>query len=165
MIGPHKSETAGWTLAIEESKAVVKIIQKLLRPFTLQDEDWETLAAIIGVAYNDTQQSSTWQTPFYLKYGNHPVNVYRNADTNNPHTEDRIEYLIRLQEAARDVIHDAQTVRQRYAEKHRRPSPEIKVQDLVLLRRKRSEQTKLAPPADGPFQVMTIANNVTLRFP
>ena len=89
------------------------------------------IAAIIEVAYNDTQQSSTGQTPFYINYGNHLVSIYRNADTNNPPAEDHIEYLIRLQEAIRDVIHDAHTIQQRHTDKHRHPSPEIKVEDQV----------------------------------
>ena len=49
-----------------QSEATVKIIQKLIRPFAFQDQDWETLLPSLEFAYNDTQQSSTGQTPFYL---------------------------------------------------------------------------------------------------
>ena len=90
-----------------QSEATVKIIQKLLRPFVFQDQDWETLLPSLEFAYNDTQQSTTGQTLFYLNYGFHPVGTYRHADTNNPHAEDHIQYLLRLQEAVRDAIHDA----------------------------------------------------------
>jgi transposase InsO family protein len=138
-----------------QSEAAVKIIQKLLRPFVLQGQDWEKLLPSLEFAYNDTQQSSTGQTPFYLNYGFHPMGTYRHADTNNPHAEDHVQYLLRLQEAARDAIHDAQQVQERYANKHRRPVPEIKVDDWVLLRRRKTEQRKLAPIADGPFKSST----------
>jgi hypothetical protein len=149
-----------------QSEAAVKTIQKLLRPFCLQEHNWEKLLPSLEFAYNDTQRSSTGQTPFYLNYGYHPTGTYRNADTNNPHAEDRIQYLLRLQEAARDAIHDAQTVQERYANKHRRPVPEIKIGDWVLLRRKSEHRTKLSPIADGPFQVTKVGtNNVTLNFP
>jgi hypothetical protein len=64
------------------------------------------------------------------------------------------------------VIHDTRTVQERYANQHRRPSPEIKVGDWILLRRQKEHQTKLAPTADGPFQALKIGtNNVTLKFP
>ena len=86
-----------------QSEATVKIIQKLIRPFVFQDQDWETLLPSLEFAYNDTQQSSTGQTPFYLNYGYHPKGTYRHADTNNPHAEDNVQYLLRLQEAARDT--------------------------------------------------------------
>jgi hypothetical protein len=112
-----------------QSEAAVKIIQKLLRPFVLQGQDWEKLLPSLEFAYNDTQQFSTGQTPFYLNYGFHPTGTYRHADTNNPHAEDHVQYLLQLQEAARDAIHDAQQVQERYANKHRRPVPEIKVDD------------------------------------
>ena len=149
-----------------QSEAAVKIIQKLIRPFVFQDQDWETLLPSLEFAYNDTQQSTTGQTPFYLNYGFHPVGTYRHADTNNPHAEDHVQYLLRLQEAARDAIHDAQQVQERYANKHRRPVPEIKVGDWILLRRKKADQTKLAPIADGPFKVLQVGtNNVTLELP
>jgi hypothetical protein len=149
-----------------QSEAAVKIIQKLLRPFVLQGQDWEKLLPSLEFAYNDTQQSSTGQTPFYLNYGFHPTGTYRHADTNNPHAEDHVQYLLRLQEAARDAIHDAQQVQEKYANKHRRPIPEIKVDDWVLLRRRKEEQRKLAPIADGPFKVLQVGtNNVTLKFP
>jgi Chromo (CHRromatin Organisation MOdifier) domain len=144
----------------------VKIIQKLLKPFCLQNQDWEELLPSLEFAYNDTKQSTTGETPFYLNYGYHPIGTYRHSDTNNPHVEDFVQYLVRLQEAARDAIHDAQTVQERYANQHRRPSPEIKVGDWVLLRRRKEHQTKLSPIADGPFQVLKIGtNNVTVKFP
>jgi hypothetical protein len=149
-----------------QAEATVKIIQKLIRPFTFQEQDWEILLPSLEFAYNDTQQSSTGQTPFYLNYGHHPVGTYRHADTRNPHAEDHVQYLLRLQEAARDAIHDAQSVQQKYANKHRRPSPEIKEGDWVLLKRRKEEKRKLAPIADGPFKVIKVGtNNVTLKFP
>jgi hypothetical protein len=149
-----------------QSEATVKIIQKLLKPFCFQEQDWEELLPSLEFAYNDTRQSSTNETPFYLNYGYHPTGTYRHSDTNSPHVEDYVQYLTRLQEAARDAIHDAQVVQERYANKHRRPSPEIKEGDWILLRRKKEHQTKLSPIADGPFKVLKVGtNNVTLKFP
>ena len=149
-----------------QSEATVKIVQKLIRPFAFQDQDWETLLPSLEFAYNDTQQSSTGQTPFYLNYGYHPKGTYRHADTKNPHAEDHVQYLIRLQEAARDAINDAQIVQARYANRHRSEIPPLKIGDWVLLRRKKADKTKFAPIADGPFQILEVGtNNVKLKFP
>ena len=149
-----------------QSEATIKIVQKLIRPFAFQDQDWETLLPSLEFAYNDTQQSSTGQTPFYLNYGYHPKGTYRHADTKNPHAEDHVQYLIRLQEAARDAINDAQTVQARYANRHRSEIPPLKIGDWVLLRRKKTDKTKFAPIADGPFRILEVGtNNVKLKFP
>ena len=149
-----------------QAEAAVKVIQKLLKPFVFQGQDWEDLLPSLEFAYNDTTQSSTGQTPFYLNYGHHPTGVTRHEPVNNPHAEDQVQYLLRLQEAARDAINDAQQVQRRNADKKRIAAALIKEGDWVLLRRKESEKRKLAPIADGPFQVTKVGTNtVTLRFP
>ena len=58
-------------------EATVKIIQKMLRPFVFQGQDWEGLLPTLEFAYNDTVQSSIGQTPFYLNYGYHPTGTTR----------------------------------------------------------------------------------------
>ena len=149
-----------------QSEATVKIVQKLIRPFAFQEQDWEMLLPSLEFAYNDTQQSTTGQTPFFLNYGHHPKGTYRHADTKNPHAEDHVQYLLRLQEIARDAINDAQMVQARYADKHRTKIPLMKPGDWVLLRRKKADKTKFAPIADGPFQILKVGtNNVKLKFP
>ena len=149
-----------------QAEAAVKVIQKLLKPFVFQGEDWEELLPSLEFAYNDTTQSSTGQTPFYLNYGHHPTGVTRHEPVDNPHAEDQVQYLLRLQEAARDAINDAQQVQRRSADKKRIAAALIKEGDWVLLRRKENEKRKLAPLADGPFQVTKVGTNaVTLRFP
>jgi transposase InsO family protein len=149
-----------------QAEATVKIIQKMLRPFVFQGQDWEELLPTLEFAYNDTVQSSTGQTPFYLNYGYHPTGTTHHESVNNPHAEDQVQYLLRLQEAARDAINDAQQVQRRNADKRRSAITLIKEGDWVLLRRKESQKRKLAPLADGPFQVIKVGTNtVTLQFP
>jgi hypothetical protein len=116
-----------------QSEATVNIIQKLLKSFCLQDQDWEKLLPSLEFAYNNTKQSGTSETPFYLNCGYHPTGAYQHTDTYCPHVEDRVQHLIRLQEATREPIHYAQTIQERYVNKHRRPAPEIKVGDWILL--------------------------------
>jgi hypothetical protein len=149
-----------------QSEAAVKVIQKLLHPFVFQDQDWEVLLPSLEFAYNDTQHATTGETPFRLNVGYHPSGPNRIDETNNPHVDDRIHYLERLQEAAKDAINDAQLVQQRHANAHRDSAPKYKVGDWVLLKRKESQKRKLAPLADGPFLITkTGTNTVTLKFP
>src|SRR5438477_9630348 len=158
--------TAAHPLTDGQSEAAVKVIQKLLKPFVFQEQDWEELLPSLEFAYNDTVQASTGQTPFYLNYGHHPTGVTRHEPVDNPHAEDQVQYLLRLQEAARDAINDAQQVQRRNADKKRIAAILIKEGDWVLLKRKESQKRKLAPLADGPFQVSKVGTNtVTLRFP
>ena len=149
-----------------QAEATVKTIQKMLRPFVFQGQDWKELLRTLEFAYNDTIQSSTGQTPFYLNYGYHPTGVTRHEPVNNPHAEDQVQYLLRLQEAARDAINDAQQVQRRNADKKRIAATIIKEGDWVLLKRKECDKRKLAPIADGPFLVTKVGTNtVTLQFP
>ena len=53
-----------------QAEAAVKVIQKLLKPFVFQGQDWEELLHSLEFAYNDTTKPSTDQTPFLLyNYG------------------------------------------------------------------------------------------------
>jgi hypothetical protein len=99
--------TADYLQTDGQSEAAVKIIQKLLRPFVYQDQDWEELLPTLEFAYNDTKQSTIRETPFYLNYGYHPTGPTRHELVSNPHAEDYIQYLLRLQQAAKDAINDA----------------------------------------------------------
>src|SRR5438045_8656630 len=96
-------------------EATVKTIQKMLRPFVFQGQDWKELLLTLEFAYNDTIQSSTGQTPFYLNYGYHPTGVTRHEKVNNSHDEDQVQYLLRFQEVSRDAINDVEQVHSRAA--------------------------------------------------
>ena len=93
-----------------QAEAAVKVIQKLLRPFVFQGQDWEELLPSLKFAYNNTTQSSTGQTPFYLNYRHHPTGVTQHEPVDNPHAEDQVQYLLRLQEAACNAINNTQQV-------------------------------------------------------
>jgi hypothetical protein len=80
--------------------------------------------------------------------------------------EDHIQYLLQVQEAARNAIVDAQQVQHRHANWHQSNVANIKEGDWVLLQRKQVERGKLAPIADGPFKVTKVSTNaITLKLP
>ena len=102
--------TAAYPQTDGQAEATVKVIQKLLKPLVFQEQYWEDLLPSLEFAYNDTVQSSTGQTPFYLNCRHHPTGVTRHEPVDNSHAEDQVRYLLRLQKAARDAINDAQQV-------------------------------------------------------
>ena len=136
---------------------LIKVVEKREEP-----TKWYT----VEKAYNNTVQSATDQTPFYLNYGHHPAGITRHEPVDNPHAEDKIRYLLRLQEAARDAINNTQQVQRRNADERRTDATLIKEGNWILLKRKEREKRKLAPIANRPFRVTKIGTNaVTLRFP
>jgi hypothetical protein len=150
-----------------QSEAMVKVIQKMLRPFTICGDDWEELLPTLEFAYNDTVQATTQQTPFFLNYGRNPVGA-RRADTSNvPNAEYFVDFLLQLQQAARDAIQDAQLIQARHADSHRIPAPHLNPGDWVLLKRKKNQEDKLGLSHDGPFKVLEMRgpNAVKLDFP
>ena len=63
-------------------------------------------------------------------------------------------------------MNEAQQVQRRNADRRRSEPKLITEGDWVLLKRKESDKRKLAPIADGPFQVTKVGSNaVTLKFP
>ena len=86
--------TAAYPQTDGQSEATVKTIQKLLWPFCFQEQDWEKLLLSLEFAYNDTQNNSTGQTPFYLNYEYHSIGTYRYSNTTSLHVEDRVQYLL-----------------------------------------------------------------------
>ena len=56
-------------------------------------------------------------------------------------------------------------VQARYANRYRSEISPLKVEDWVLLRRKKTDKTKFAPIADGSFRILEVGiNNIKLKF-
>ena len=94
-------------------------------------------------ADNDTVQASIGQIPFYLNYEHHSIGVTRHELIDNLHAEDQVRYLLRLQEAVRDAINDAQQVQRRNADKRRMDIALIKERDWVLLKKEEKRKKEI----------------------
>jgi hypothetical protein len=66
------------------------------------------LLLILEFAYNDTKQSIIREISFYLNYRYYLIGPTRYESVSNLYIEDYIQYLLRLQEAVKDAINDAQ---------------------------------------------------------
>ena len=56
-----------------QAEAAVKVVQKLLKPFVFQGQDWEELLPSLEFVYNDIMQSFINQILFYLNYVHHSI--------------------------------------------------------------------------------------------
>jgi hypothetical protein len=65
------------------------------------------LLLTLEFAYNDTKQSIIQEILFYLNYRYYSIGSTRHELVSNSYAEDYIQYLLRLQEAAKNAINDA----------------------------------------------------------
>lgn len=99
-----------------QAEAAVKVIQKMLRPFILAEQDWEELLLILKFAYNDTQSETTKQIFFYLNTGQHPIKGMPTKESWSLVTKAFVQHLHRLQGNARRAIQEAQDVQRKYVD-------------------------------------------------
>jgi hypothetical protein len=134
-------------------------ISECLRSFcSYKQNDWDQFLHIVEFGINDTRNSSTGYTPFYLLHGQHPKNLL-SLSNHTPSLD--AQTLQSLLSVVRDKIQIAQNRQAEIANRHRIESP-FQVGDLVListtdvkppnLRDRPSE--KLSSRYSGPFKII-----------
>ena len=175
-----KMSTANHPQTDGMTERVNRIVEDTLRSFVNHRQDnWDELLPLIQFAINDSTQTSTGETPFYLTSGQHPLTpssfinppaASQAAGTKSPWLEERAEAL-RL---ARDAMVAAQARQTFYADRGReekdlRVGDEVLVYKDFLLTPEARDQTsdKLRLKWHGPFKVMAIVapNAVRLELP
>ncbi|MGH2639958.1 MAG: reverse transcriptase domain-containing protein, partial [Rhabdochlamydiaceae bacterium] len=101
-----------------------RTIEDMLRAYVNERQnDWDKRLTAVEIAYNNSKQSSTGFSPFYLNAGQHPtlpLNTAVPLETNNASAEEMLEQLFDdLQEAKENTIR-AQEKQQHYTNLHRR---------------------------------------------
>ena len=82
--------------------------------------DWDQRLSMVEFVYNNAVHSSIGFTPFYLCYGQHPVNpanLLAGAETKNATAEDWMETLYKDLLQARENLMKAQERQKKYADK------------------------------------------------
>jgi hypothetical protein len=130
-------------------------------------DDWDQHLHKIEFGINDTVNSSTGYTPFYLEYGRHPANIL-NVNLN---TYDALALrdLRATYQVAKDHIRDAQDRYTMIANRRRLQSP-FQVGDLVLIslrdfRPPHLEDRpsgKLSDHYSGPYKITELIGDVPL---
>lgn len=142
-----------------------------------KDHDtWDIHLSAIRFAMNSAVTSSTGYSPAYLTFGREiraPADVIAdmraiiesdNAVTSlTPHLRRISNVLFE----AREVHEKTQAIQKRYADEGRRPAPDYKPGDLVLLKTQGSNDTasgqtpKFIPRRDGPYRVKEAVSSTT----
>lgn len=145
-------------------------LEQYLRCFIchLQD-DWVDLLPLAEFSYNNSQNASTKQSPFFANLGYHPnILPCIPIDTALPAVTDRISTLQRNLERLKENLETAQERYKKAADRFRKPTPAFKVGDLVWLSTKnmnlRVPSSKLGQKYMGPFKVTKLVGAVACRL-
>ncbi|KAG6441256.1 hypothetical protein O3G_MSEX001743 [Manduca sexta] len=140
---------------------------------------WDEHIAAIRFAMNSAVTASTGHSPAYLTFGRElraPADVLDDMraiiSSEIAHTA-ITPYLKRLScvlVEARDVHEKAQAAQKLHADQGRRPAPDYKVGDFVLLKTQgmkdtdRGHSSKFVPRRDGPYRIKSVTSPTTYRL-
>jgi hypothetical protein len=157
-----------------QTESMIKHLKRYLIAYTQDDgEDWDHHLSAAEIAFNNSRQSSTGFTPFFLNYGRHPHLPLQTAmrdigSSPNPAAAATVQELYDHIERAKTHLHRAQETQKKFADRHRRPVT-YAVGDRVFLRLSSSEQrsASLNNRYIGPLDVIAVpsAVNVQLALP
>ena len=135
---------------------------------------WEDGLAVVEFAMNNAWNESIQNTPFMLNYGQHPNDpVSARLRSQNQQVNRFVGNWHEQLKRAKQCIAAAQQRHKHAADKKRRPAPEYKFGDQVLLKTSffnvaKGFCRKFAPRWVGPFTVKKVSKNklaVTLSLP
>jgi len=131
-------------------------------------KDWDVKLAHAEFAYNRAPSVTTGHSPFEVVYGINPITPIELSalplDTQvHMDAKERIKVMKRLHESIKAQIEKSNAAYRRRANKNRKPA-HFQPGDLVWvhLRKERfpsKRKSKLAPRADGPFEVLERIND------
>jgi hypothetical protein len=169
----HHAQTDGQTE--RANRTVEDMLRAYVAPY---QEDWDEHMVAVEFAYNNSQQTSTKFSPFYLNYGRHPhtpMSLLVTSDSakdqgKSPAANAVVGQLQQELALAKHHLHQAQARQAEQANKHRQYGV-FKVGDKVLLStahlsitRPAGTTPKLAPRYCGPFEVTQVINDVAYRL-
>ena len=155
-----------------QTERMNRTLEEMLRPYCTNPDrqrHWERYLPLAEFAYNNTPQTATGHSPFYLCYGLHPVSPI-DLVTGTSHAESQ-DYLQDLRSALIDaecMLDLAQQRMKRYADLKRSPS-DLQVGDLVYIshaafppKRRGNKLTSLYYPQ--PFRVLEVIGSNAYRL-
>lgn len=165
-----------------QTEVVNKLLTTMMRAFIAGKKDqWAVWIHLLEFAYNSAVHSSIGTTPFHLLLGFHPrtpldfTGTRRSDDVGNralgPEAITFLENFAMHRESARQAIAKAQDQQAKSFNKGRRPIPDLKKGDQVLVNphalewvESKGEGKKLTQRWIGPFDVMQRINPNVYRL-
>lgn len=150
-----------------------RTLEDMLRAYTnYNQDDWDEYLVTAEIAYNDSIQASTGETPFYLNCGQHPkfspLLAYPNSSrTHNQAVSDMLSQLQLSLKNAKSSLEQAQQRQKQYANESRREVT-LSVGDEVMLStanlRNMVRAPKLYPKFIGPYKVKRVVSSVAYEL-
>jgi hypothetical protein len=120
--------TAGHQQTDGQTENMIKHLKRYLIAYTQEDSTaWDQHLTAAEIAFNNSRQTSTGFTPFFLNYGSHPHLPLQTAMRDvgispNPAAATTIEDLHGHLERAKQHLRKAQEAQKEFADRHRRPA-------------------------------------------
>jgi hypothetical protein len=152
-----------------------RTLEDMLRAYVnTAQNDWDEHLISLEIAYNNSLNPSTGDTPWHMNYAQHPhlpVNsaLLASRESNNPTAAERIQQFHQQWQLATEKLQQAQQHQKKYADRHRR-HVELAVGDQVLLSTahlrflQQDKALKLLPKFIGPYTVTKVINPVTYEL-
>lgn len=172
----HHPQTNGQTEILNA------LLEQMLRAYVSKNRSsWAKWISVLTFAYNSSVHSSSTYSPNFLLLGYHPrlstANIIKEVDPSsrpflpNQKAEDFLYSLEVNRNAAKHALVLAQEKQAKAFNKGRRPVPDIKVGDQVLVNPHtlklidiKGTGKKLVQKALGPFEVMEVINPLVYRL-
>ena len=155
------------------NRTIEEMLRSYVHPY---GDDWDQRLGDAEFAYNNSEQRSTGQTPFYLLHGWHPrtpMDLYNRGDAEDetPAATAFVEQMISGHQAAAAAMEQASQRQKEQFDKRRSRSP-FKEGDWVLLSsdhcKFQGRTDKLTKRFLGPYKITAMSENglaATLQLP
>ena len=158
-----------------QTERMNRCLEEALRSYVnFKQDNWDELLGCLEFALNNSIQSSTNLSPFYLNYGFHPHAFPLNTQSDNhnvPAADEFVENMRNLTNIARDNIQKAQLLQSRNADSKRREERfEVGDQVLAVTDHLTDENDKLRPTKKlssnytGPFTIVQKLSQNSVRI-
>ena len=148
-----------------------RTLEEILRAtVNAKQNDWDEFLTTAEIAYNNSVNASTGETPFMLNSGQHPrlpLSDFVMGDCKNDAAITMLQSIHNGVELAKNNLLKAQQKQKKHADKHRR-DVRFSVGDKVLLSMANLNNTlhptKLAPKFIGPFPITRTVGEVAYEL-
>src|ERR1700681_1149554 len=148
-----------------QMERINQTIEHFLRTYcNYEQSNWSEMLPMAEYAYNNSKHASTKITPFYSNYGyeartNWPTEV----QFHNPGSELYVHYTVEVYRRLEQQLEETKEKMGQYYDRKRRPAPQYKIGDLVMLNGSniwtKRQCRKLDDKMYGPFKIIKVGGN------
>lgn len=152
-----------------QTERVNQILEAYLRQYlSYQQDDWHALLPLAEFACNNSEHSSTQQSPFSVVLGFNPALDIDSSDLPSQRASDFVQVRRKAQEDARKSLDIAVTRYKHFADQHRIPAPQFQLGQRVWLDCRNIRTTrpsdKLSEKQLGPFTISKVISDTAYKL-